>query len=84
MVDIHKLIKEKQTAEYAGYFMQLQLLLASNNRVLKDEEYKTFFESLTKPLKEKDGANNKGKLDRGAMEVLRFMTNRGANFQGRR
>lgn len=85
MVDIPYLIKKKREKEMNEYVMQMQLNTATNNRIMRDEDYQEFIRNLTKSLEDNEGKSNvdNNKLDRHKFEVLRFMTNRGANFTGR-
>lgn len=83
MVDIPNLLEKKRKEEKADYHMQLLLHIAANSRALKDEGYEEFVRNLTKDF-EKKQENNANKLDRQALETLRFMTNQGANRTGGR
>lgn len=85
MVDIPYLIKRKREKETNDYLMQMQLQTATNNRVMEDESYQKLIRNLTKGFEEgsKKQNNDKNEFDRHKFEVLRFMTNRGANFTGR-
>ncbi|MEN2464906.1 hypothetical protein [Ornithinibacillus sp. JPR2-1] len=78
MVDIPKLIEKKRKEQLADYFMQLQLSIASNNRVMEEEDYHNLVRNLTKILEE-ENKTEQNKLDRQKLEALRLMTNQGAN-----
>jgi len=79
MKDLPGLIKRKRDEEADDYFMRLQLSLASNNRILEDESFKTLVRNLTKHLEGGGSKQDTNKLDRHALEALRLMTNQGAN-----
>lgn len=81
MVDIPRLIKLKQKEKSSDNITKLQLLIASNNRTIEDEAFKDLIRNLTKNLEDK---SRQDKLDRNALEALRFMTNMGANKTGGR
>jgi hypothetical protein len=82
MVDIPKLIEKKRKQQLANYFMELQLLIASNNRVLDEDNYENFVRNLTKNLENEEDKAKQNKLDRHGLEALRLMTNMGANKTG--
>lgn len=82
MADIPNLIQEKFKNKNIDYFLQFQMMLASNNRVMKDETYKEFVRNLTKNLENNDKNSNAEKLDHHALETLRLMTSKGANRTG--
>lgn len=82
MVDIPGLVEKKRNERAAEYFMQLQLLIASNNRSLPDEGFENMVRNLTKNLEGEETKQETNKLDRQALETLRFMTNQGANRTG--
>ncbi len=84
MVDIPGLVEKKRAEQNADYFMQLQLMTASNNRNMPDENYEKVVRYLTKNLEGKNTNQESNKTDRHALEALRLMTNQGANQTGRR
>lgn len=81
MVDIPKRLVNLQKEKKSDYLMNLQLAIASNNRSLENDPFNNLVRNLTKNLEEKNDAD---KLDRNALEALRFMTNMGANKTGGR
>lgn len=84
MADIPKLVVKKRKEKLLDYFMQLQLAIASNNRVLEEDDYTNFVRNLTKNLENEDKTEQSNKLDRHGLEALRLMTNMGANKTGGR
>jgi len=84
MVDIPHLLKKKNQEQFEEYLMQMQLSIATNNRIMEDEKYTELIQNLTKNLENETQENTDNKLDRQAFETLRLMTSQGANFTGRR
>jgi len=84
MVDIPQTIEKKAKSLNVDYFLQFQMMLASNNRVMKDEIYDEFVRNLTKNLEDSEGKQDADKLDHHALEALRLMTSKGANKTGGR
>lgn len=83
MVDIPGIIARKQEEKNIKIFLNYQMLIASNNRFMKDDAHKEFIRNLTKNL-EGNKTEQADKLDRDALEALRLMTNQGANRTGGR
>lgn len=84
MVDIPEAIKEKYRERNIEHFVQFQMMLASNNRVMDEDNYKKFIENLTKNLRDDRSETGQGEeLDRHAFETLRLLTQQGANRTGR-
>ncbi len=84
MADIPKAIEKKAQFMNNDYFLQFQMMLASNNRIMQDENYEEFVRNLTKNLEDSEGKQEADKLDHHALEALRLMTNKGANKTGGR
>lgn len=85
MVDIPYLLKKKRQSDVEDYILQMRMTIATNQRVMEDEQYKEFITELMKNI-ESSSSNNEAtgeKFDRQAFETLRFMTKQGANFLGR-
>lgn len=86
MKDIPQLIEEKHTKnrqeKINEYFIQLQLMIASNDRAMDPDDYKHLVRNLTKNLEDNESKNDTDKLDRQALETLRLMTSMGANRTG--
>lgn len=69
MVDIPDLLKMKQDKELADRLTLLNLLIASNNRVIEDRNYQDMVQNLIPGEK-----NNRNKFNREAIEKLRSMS----------
>lgn len=82
MKDVADLVERKIKQENAEFFLQFQMMLASNNRFMEEESYGEFVRNLTKNLESSESDNKANKLDRQAFEALRFMANQGANRTG--
>jgi hypothetical protein len=69
------MLEEKAKEKNEKILEQILIQLASNYRMLEEDEYKKFINNLTKNLKSVPGMS----FDRNKMEELRLMTNMGIN-----
>jgi hypothetical protein len=75
MVDIPEFLNQKAKQKNSQLLEQVMLLIATNNRVMEESDYKKFIKQLTNQA----GIKPDDDFDRAKFEHLRMMTNRGIN-----
>ncbi|KYC94363.1 hypothetical protein B4102_3584 [Heyndrickxia sporothermodurans] len=80
MVDLPFILEEKAKEKSARLLEQIMILIATNGRLMEDDEYKKFINNVTQPISEKEKEKEpNNQFDRDKFEQLRFLTNMGAN-----
>ena len=75
MVDLPELLVRKRKNDAMQRLTDLRVLIASNNRMIEDAEYKTLVNEFTKAV----GIKPRNTFDRNKFEQLRALTMMGAN-----